>query len=516
MLAKRKQGPVLPTLVITVADKEKRRRSSRAGFMPTTKESSSPALWFRTSPDEPSPSIQDWAQFITSRRELASLDDSGLITPNYSGHNFFSRPRDPNDYFPRPGSGNNPNHSLHHKSSTATYSTGVRERPATFSSDSPSLRSKRSDVSSPSSNFPVQQFAYAIPGQHYTTVLPTDLPSPVNTTGDYQGERTGGWTAGQGRESTVSSPLQGRESMSSHVQPSSVADSSPALAPRETILDRAFQMRHLQGGERRTPGEDKLSSVARFDALMREADERRRQKEAAARLEQMALRSAFEADDSSDDENEVQNDTDTDDGDFSDREDRFGAPSIPPPTKRALEYITGRPEPAQSPLSPRPNISRSALSFHADSTPGLTQAPPLPPARPHTAHGKTRRDTRSQSTQFLPSSLSIDTAAGPGKIPEETTPRQSSSSTKRLSFTEFTKRLSSTSSLLLVQTNTSGGSSQRNSEIDGNPLGNPRTSLMPPGPRQLSKDRDRSRDEQEKGCGWRGSVGVVGSEGGFF
>lgn len=508
MLAKRKQGPVLPTLLITIADKEKRRRSSRAGFMPTSKESSSPALWFRTSPDEPSPiSIQDWARFITARRGLVSAE-GGSITPN-SSNNFSPRPLDTSDYFPRPSSGNNPGHSLHHKSSTATYSTGVRERPVTFSSDSPSLRSKRSDVSSPSSNYPVQQFAYSIPGQHYTTVLPTDLPSPVNTTGDNQGELTGTWAGAQGRESAVSSPLQGRESLSSHA----LAESSPVPAPRETILDRAFQMRYLQGGERSIPGEDKLSSVARFDALMREADEKRKQREAAARVEQMALRSAFEADDSSEDEDDAQTDTDSDDGDFSDQGDHLGAPSIPPSAQRALEYITGRPDPAQAPLSPRPNISRSPLSFHADSAPGLTHAPP---ARPHTAHAKTRRDIsqRSQSTQYLPSSFNIDMVAGPGRVTEETTPRQSSCSNKRLSFTEFTKRLSSTSSLLLVQTNASGGSSHGNSENDGNTMASSRASLMPPGPRHLSKDRDRSRDEQEKRCSWRGNVGVV--EGGFF
>lgn len=482
--------------------------------MPASKDCTSPALWFRMSPDDPSPSLQEWARFIMSKKGAMSPDESSPITPTSTNQHFSPRPRDPSDYFPRPGSGNNPNRSLHHKSSTATYSTGARERPVTFSSESPSLRSKRSDVSSPSSNYPVQQFSYAIPGQQYTTVLPTDLPSPVNTTGDYQGEVTAGWTPIQGRESTVSSPQQVRESRSSHAQQPSVAQSSSPPGPRETILDRAFQMRYLQGVEEGVPGEEKISSVARFDALMREADEKRRQKQAAAQVEQMALRSAFEADDSSESEDEAQTDTGTDDGDFSDQ-GHFEPSLIPQSTQRALEYITHRPEATQSPMYPRPNISRSPLSFHADSVSGLTQAPP---ARPHTAHDKMRRDMsqRSQSTQYLPSSFSVDMDAGPGKVSDETTPRQSSSSTKRLSFTEFTKRLSSTSSLLLVQTNASGGSSQRSSEVDISSMANPRTSLRPPAPGQPSRNRDQCHDEHEKRCSWRGSVGVVGSEGGFF
>lgn len=429
-----------------------------------------------------------------------SPDDSP-ITPTSTQH-FSPRWRDNGDYFPRPGSDHHQSRSLHHKSSTATYSTGARERPVTLSSESPSLRSKRSDVSSPSSNYPVQQIAYGVPGQHYTTVLPTDLPSPVNTTGDFQGQV--GWPTPQGRES-ISSPHQGRGSISSNAQPSSIAESSSPPGPRETILDRAFQMRQVRNTEGGTTLEERLSSVARFDALMRQADEKRRQRAAAARAEQAALRSAFEADDSSESDDDTQEDTDTDDGDFSDRQDQYSPPLIPPSAHRALQYITGSPEPTQSPTSPRPGIARSPLSFHADSRP-LTQ---VPPARPHTAHEKGRRTPaqRSQSTQYLPSSFSADV---PGRVPEETTPRQSSSSTKRLSFTEFTKRLSSTSSLLLVQTNASGGSSKRSSEVDVHASTVPGTTLKPPGP--IRQPRDRFRDDQDKRC----SLRVVGTEGGFF
>jgi hypothetical protein len=55
--------------------------------------------------------------------------------------------------------------------------------------------------------------------------------------------------------------------------------SSSPPGPRETILDRAFQMRCIPGSDREVPGEEKLSSLARFDALMREADEKRKKRE---------------------------------------------------------------------------------------------------------------------------------------------------------------------------------------------------------------------------------------------
>lgn len=505
MLAQRKQGPVLPTLVITITDKERKRRSSRAGsLIPTSnsnKETGTTALWFRTPPGDQLPSLQDWARFIMSKKVPMSPIDSPL-TPTSIG-NFSPRPRDVADYFPRPGSVPAPR-SLHHKSSNATYSTG-KERPLTLSSESPSLRSKRSDISTPSSNFPIYQTLYTIPGQHYTTVLPTDLPSPINTTGGYRGDFIEGWTAAQGRSSTMSSP-HGRDSISSHAHQLSITDSSSPPAPRETILDRAFQMRYTAEPKSKVPGEEKLSSVARFDALMREADKKRRQREAAQRAEELAIRSTFEADDSS--EYEDGDDTDTDDDNFAPK-DQIQPPLIPPSAQRALQYITGRTEPAQSSTSPRPSISRNNLSFHAgsSSTATLTREPPN---RPHTAHGKSRSSQRAQSTQCLPSASII------GRLPEELPRRpsgdlrQSSSSNKRLSFTEFTKRLSSTSSLLLVQTNASGASSRRDSEVDSS---NPRNTLKPPGSGPAPRDRDRIRDEQDKRCSWRGGVAV---EGGFF
>src|SRR5687768_6881725 len=226
-VAHRKQGPVLPTLIVTISDQQRKRRSSRAaGLITSSKESSSTTvLWFRSPNDEPHVSLHDWVRFIMSRRGAPMSPDSPM-SPVLTNP-FSPKPRDASDYFPRPSSHGR---GLQHKASTATYSTtgGPRERPLTFSSESPSLRSKRSDVSSPSSyNYPVQQLSFNIPGQHYTTVLPTDIPSPTTAgPADYQGEFIEGWTSAQGRSSTVSSPTRGRDSISSHAQQPSVTESS--------------------------------------------------------------------------------------------------------------------------------------------------------------------------------------------------------------------------------------------------------------------------------------------------
>lgn len=450
------------------------------------------------------------------------------MSPQFSNP-FSPISRDPSDHFPRPSSGNQSNRSdgrgLQHKTSNHTYSTSIRERPLTFSSESISLRSKRSDVSSPSlSNYPSHPIGYPIPGQHYTTVLPTDLPSPITTAGDYQGEFIEGWTSAQGRSSTMSSPIRGRDSVGSHAHQQSMmgTDSSSPPGPRETILDRAFQMRYIPGTESEIPGEEKLSSMARFEALMRDADEKRKQREAAERAQQVAMRSAFEASDSSEEELEKESDSEDDDN-FADEHDRRVPPLIPPTTQRALQFIASRHESLRSPNTSRPGMSRNSSSFQAD--PQMATLTQEPPTRPHTAHAKSRLNSnqRSYSTpQLSPAMANLELAdqgSDDGTIQGNADKRQSntSTSTKRLSFSEFTKRLSSSSSLLLVQTNTSGGSSRRSSEIDihSSSVSRPRLISRGPGPGSAST-RDRERDDYDKRCGWRGSVGVVNNEGGFL
>ncbi|KAM5342581.1 hypothetical protein ACJ41O_013547 [Fusarium nematophilum] len=430
-VAHRKQGPVLPTLVISIADKEKKRRSSRAaGLISSSKDANATTLWFRTPPDDHHLSLHEWARFILSRKSPMSPESP--MSPQFTNP-FASRPRDPSDYFSRPTSGNQSGRSdtrgLQHKSSSNTHSTATRDRPLTFSSESPSLRSKRSDVSSPSSsNYPIQNMNFPIPGQHYTTVLPTDLPSPVNTTGEYQGEFIEGWTSAQGRSSTMSSPIRGRSSIGSQTPHPSVAatDSSSPPGPRETILDRAFQMRCIPGSDREVPGEEKLSSLARFDALMREADEKRKQREEAERAQQMAMRSAFEASDSSSEEQ----DTDSDDLD----EDAYGgvparrSPAlIPPTTQRALQFITGRRDSAQPTPAGQPPVPRAQANAPAT----LQQSPPM---RPHTAHAKSRPNPsqRTNSTpQLTPGMANLEISTSSGKVSDDITMRPNGD--KRLS-----------------------------------------------------------------------------------
>lgn len=537
MVTNRKQGPVLPTLVVTVFDKERRRRSGRAtGFVSANKDSGTTTLWFRAAADDQYPSLHDWARFILSRKGASSSDSP--ISPTFATP-FSSRSRDNSDHGQRPGGGGR---LLQHKSSTTTHSTGPRDRPPTFSSESPSLRSKRSDISSPLSNYPAaHKLSFGIPEQHYTTVLPM-----TTSPGEYRGEFIEGWTAAQGRTSALSSPTRGgRDSASSQAPYPFYNDATSPPAPGETILDRAFQLGQIPGAEKYIPGQEHLSSIARFDALMRDAEERRKQRDATARADEGAMRSAFDEDDSSDggDDNEsddpdqrrAKNDSDA----ASQAEDDFdGASLMSPEAQKALAFIAGRHDTNRKSDTHRPSLPRTHVSHHAHATSGGLP----PPSRPHTAHARTRPSAgRTQSAPRVASAASTSlvlhaaaaSGSGNGKKPAQPIAGQatsggekrlSGSSANGLSFTEFTKRLSSTSSsLLIVQTNASAGSS----EIDGQPAAAPRAALplrgaapgtaaaatvgqpTPSSPQSRSADSDRR-------CGWRGNVGVVGAEGGLI
>jgi len=322
-------------------------------------------------------------------------------------------------------------------------------------------------------------------------------------------------------------------------------DSSSPPRPRETILDRAFQLRCIPGSEREVPGEEKLSSLARFDALMREADEKRRSREASearARAANNELKSAWDLDDEDSDSDRLdeEDDEDSDDDEAGDDpDDRY---RITPTEQRALDYITGRREPrAQGDRSPLSNNPETLMTLNSGSS----------HLRPQTGYSRNRpgiaQRTHSQphlvgitttTTTFSPSSLGMSPRPS-GKTQEDTDSltttaattapttlhrsatekRQSTSSVKRLSFTEFTKRLSSTSSLLLVQTNASSisATSSRNSDADPqqHPVRgtlNPRVAAPTAPPAPLAVDRE----SLDKRCGWRGSVGVFGAEGGFL
>ncbi|OAQ98312.1 hypothetical protein LLEC1_03236 [Akanthomyces lecanii] len=498
----RKQTVAQPTLVITLADKERKRRSSRAaGLVSSNKDSGTTALWFRTPSGNTQHTLDDWARFILSKKSMSNSESP--VSPVFTSP-FTARSRDMPEYFQRPGSSGN---RLHHKSSTATYSTGPRDRPVTFSSESPSLRSKRSDLSSPSTS----NNNYPIPGQLYTTVLPTDIGPSGEHSGDFKEAWTSGSTHGRSAvNSPANIPAHMRDSMGSHGYYGEMPDVNAPPAPGETILDRAFKLGHVPFAIPDVPGQEKLSSIARFDALMRDAEQRRLQKQAAEKSNRLALQSRFDDDDSSE---EAQSDGSHG---AATRADAYGQSRkvdlISPTAQRALEFIAGRK--GQGHPGHRPSASRNHLSFHADTAPAaIITAPPL---RPHTAHAKSRPGAqRTQSTPHLVASpTTLDVPNLPSKIHEDSRKptaekRISGSSSKRLSLNDITKRFSSTSSLLLVQTNASGASSRQSSEVDVNSSA-PRTNLSIRGNSQAA----RNREDQK--CGWRGSVKVVSSEGGFL
>lgn len=459
------------------------------------------------------------------------------ITPSSpSFTNPFSARREAFDTFQRPASGHGHHWGpLHHKGSGQTHSS--HDRPLTYS-ESPSLRSKRSDVSSShASSMHPTQMGY----QNYMAIQqgPADLPSPATTVGEYQGEFIEGWTSAQGRSSTLSSPIPGRDSISSQgPQPIAVTmEASSPPAPRETILDRAFQMRCIPGSEEEIPGEEKLSSLARFDALMREADGRRKTREAEeARLKaENEPKSVWDLDDDSDsdDDEEEEDDDGSDDdvvGELNDSEHGY---SIPPTAPRALSYISSRHE-AQAQRS-RAQSGRAQLNYDAETLMALSSGPSL--LRPQTGYARNRpgftqrTHSQPQLAGMVPPSpnhpaggKASDDGALPAKAPplhrNHTDNRLSTASAKRGSFTEFTRRLSSTSSLLLVQTNASSASaaSSRGSSDtagEGSQHGL-RNALQARGVRSPPPRSDRDREGADKSCNWRGSAGVFGAEGGFL
>jgi len=558
MLAHRKQGPVLPTLVINVLpdpllDKARKRRSSRTAAFSAPKETGPTTLLFR--PGDEHPTLPDWARFIQQHiqphiPDRAPLSPVTPASPTFTNP-FAPRSREPSEMQQRPESGNGGRPGFFLKNPSQTHS--IRDRPVTFSADSPSLRSKRSDLSSQTSSMTQSNMGF----HNYNPMIPADLPSPATTIGEYQGEFIEGWTSAQGRSSALSSPIRERESVSSQAQTPlpPIPDSDTPTGPRETILDRAFQLQRIPGSEREVPGEEKLSSLARFEALMREVDEKRKQREAEeakSRPQEVVPpaaepKSAFDADDSdSDDDSDKDSDDDSDGmAGEEDAEDHFPSSTT---AQRALDFIAGRYEPVQRhQLSSRGYGVRSPPSYNHEAFMALSSSGSSQ-MRPQTGYSKNRSrpgmTQRTHSQPHLATILASSTPLEPRDSEEGTgfsfTPgspsalhrsstekRQSVSSAKRLSFSEFTRRLSSTSSLLLMQTNASGGGSSRASHSDMDlqqPPQSPPPHLHhlhpragPPTPLQQQQlpQSPPPVDERER-CRWRGSVGVFGAgEGGF-
>ncbi|KAI1466387.1 uncharacterized protein F4812DRAFT_460660 [Daldinia caldariorum] len=512
-VAYRKQGPILPTLAVQISpdpatDKLRKRRSSRTAGLTTTKESGPTTLWFRLG-DDRTYTLEDWASYIQSLMPPDVLGKHPIspispISPSFINPFSPSSSRDTGEFFGT-SSGSSSKTWTKRPGKSGHAHASSRDAATTYTSGTPSIRSNRSDVSSShaSSMVPIST---GYTGQHYTTVHPSDLPSPATTIGgEYQDQFIEGWTSAQGRSSTLGSPVRTRESISSapaQFLPSLHSSSPPGQ--RETILDRAFQLRCIPGSDREVPGEEKLSSIARFEALMREVEERQKAFEAEKRISREPLKSTSEKDES--DENDGVDEVNEEDSGGDAFEQDLGADEIGPSAQRALQFIANRHSSGRSHRSHQsvrsvPTYQESSSSIH----------------RPHTAHSRSRPAAqRTNSQPYIPTA-SLDLTLIPSRVPEEPVTRinhekrQSVSDGKRLSFNEFTKRLSGTSSLLLVQTNASNGSSRGSSEIDG-PL-----QMTPPRNGALSpRGGAMSPTEREERCRWRGSVGVFGNEGGFL
>ncbi|EPE34631.1 hypothetical protein GLAREA_10325 [Glarea lozoyensis ATCC 20868] len=503
-LQHRKQGTSLPTLMLelkpdSMSEKQRKRRSSRTAGL-TSKDPWANVLLFRTVADERH-TIYDWQAAIRSKLTIDTPEDSPL-TPMSPSFNAFSNP-----FAPRESKGS-PRPDLSQRSSSHTINTyphAPRDRPSNIISPSPSLRSRRSDLSSQSSSLhPPIGFTSHL--NNYPNTLPSDLPSPAST---YETQFIEGWTSAQGRSSALSSHTRGSNSIASAVNPSSPMASTPP-GPRETILDRAFQLRYIPGSGRVGDiDEEKISSIARFEALMKEVDEKKKQK---GLVSQNRNKEEWGLDEESEDSDDVES------GDEG--EEKL---EMPTPAQRALDFISGRrvpPPPSARPLSPPPRSppipflnSQAMSAFHGGPSASNN-------IRPRAGTTSSRNKTSRPSSMALPSrSMSTATIptlkenmSGNGNLKADDRgkeKRRSSTSVKRLSFQEFTKRLSSTSSLLLVQTNASSSSGKDGSRRTSSEYGfeGLEGGLRSPG---------LSGDNRDKRCGWRGSVGVFGGEGGFL
>lgn len=478
----RKQGTVLPTLTIQISpdpatDKLRKRRSSRTTSLIASKDSGPSTLWF-LAPESSRYGLDDWATYIQS---LVQHQQSMLISPNSPTAPTFISPFTPmqenaEKSSPKSGTKGKLRAKLQPKSSGKALPS-ARDQSSAYTSESPSLRSRKSDLSSHASSMVPAAMNFV--QQHYASLQQSELPSPASIVGEHTEQFIEGWTSAQGRSSALGSPIRGRGSISSHDPKQPGLDSSPPVAPRETILDRAFQMRRIPGSDRAIAGEEKLTSLARFEALMRETETRKRNT-AGREITQEPLKSTWEHDES--DEGEFGRAEEEEDSDNYALEQHVEPDEMmETSTFKSLRFMTDR-----------------HTSTYSES--GLSNAPPSV-MRPHTAHSRSRpaaQRTNSQPyivtapLQTLPSARQTDGIA----MRRSHEKRHSTSN-----FNDFTKRLSGTSSLLLVQSNASAGSNRGSGDYD-----TPRGSVTPRGTSQTADER----------CRWRGSIGVFGNEGGFL
>ena len=524
-VAHRKQSPSVPTLILdfkpdAFAEKKRKRRSSRAGTLTSAKDPWADVLLFRTLSEERF-SIFDWQLLLKPRLNYLDSEDSTLSPPpDFTAFSNQFRAKDGKAQ----SSGGGPD--IQTRSQTSKSPRTHREKPSALISPSPSLKSRRSDLSSQASSQPPPP---RLPTTHlHNFVPPADIPSPASTSFDTHFVEVS--TANQGRSSALSSHTRGSNSIASAVSPHAFMASTPP-GPRETILDRAFQMRCIPGSELLQDNDDeKMSSMARFEALMREQDERRQKK--AALNQQTKELSTWEAKEESE-ASEEDTDRDPEDLDLSDHD-----VEIPTPAQRALAYISGRATPPHA-LSPGPTtppipfLHQQGMSALQNHTPS-----PFNNLRPRTGSSQKRKSRPSSicvtSRSMSDRSMSENTI--PGLLESNSNlslaeKRRSSASMRRinLNFQEFTKRLSSTSSLLLP-TNASSSSlrdgSSRGSADFGGPLGGLSVDgeddvlSFSTGSIRAKRNSVNVRGpsiggEAEKRCAWKGNMNMFG-EGTFI
>ncbi|EKD16446.1 uncharacterized protein L3040_008548 [Drepanopeziza brunnea f. sp. 'multigermtubi'] len=528
----RKQSPSMPTLMFemksdSLSEKQRKRKSSRTGAL-SAKDPWANFLLFRTVPTEKH-GVYEWQAAVRPLLTPEEPAEEVIMTPKSPAFSAFvypfGRTRRASSATSRISETDRRSSSVQGHPNFYPHTPVVRERPSAMISPTPSLRSRRSDLSSQASSQPPHMGSTSAHLPHgYNGTLPVDMPSPDSMSG-YENQLIEGWTSAQGRSSALSSHTRRSNSIASPVAPAASVASTPP-GPRETILDRAFQMRCIPGGDRiPEKQEEKISSIARFEALMREADERKMALSLANQGRKVRQERHLE------EESEPSSCGELDlDDELELSEDEI---SIPKPAQRALDYISGRRTPIAAPTSHRPRspapgsppgpflnpqamLALQGTSYAASaglrprtgSTPSVVRPRPSRP----TSLALPSRSTSSNAVPTLLDRESTNSALRAGTSdPKEK--RRSSASVKRLSFSEFAKRLSSTSSLLLVQTMDSSSSGRDGSLRDSSDYGLensefPDRTAMRGG---LGRDAEAGRDKR---CGWRGSV--FGADGGFL
>lgn len=471
----RKPGPTLPTLVLTfsndeAADKSRRRRSSRTGAL-GLKDVFPNSLFFRSDPDAEY-SIYDWQlalqQLIGAVSDVSTpLSPMSPSSPPFAGFKnpFSTAQKKSSSRSDRRNQISNASHTSMNTDSSNDYNASeatlsdARNALEQIITPSPSLKSRRSDLSSQASSIgrpPGYQGTFPIPRS-------SDLPSPVSMVGA-EDQLIAGWTSAQGRSSALSNHTRGSNSVSA-----SAAGTPPP--PAQTILDRAFQMRMIPGSEKTADQEAKLSSIARFEALMRETDERIRAGKHSAK--NAGKESAAPEWDLAEEDEEEEDDVDRQEStDLLEQpgDQQFNTPTlsvhqIPTQAQRALEFISGRTiDELQRPMSNRrPSSSRE--------TPNSTSSnpPPLPRSVSTDMTGYTARAQAKRASRPLSMVLSVSSPQFEDLTPTSTNTlkRRSSNSANRLSLTgDFAKRLSSGSSLLPAQSHASDGTASSIRDYD--------------------------------------------------